>query len=124
MLNTIPFAILIGIGLGFLAGLGVGGGSLLVVWLSFVLDFDPETVRIVNLMFFIASAGSVCLFRRKDANVPLKKIWPAIISGCAATAISSILVKSMEQMLIKKLFGGLLLITGIRELLYRPRNAR
>ena len=52
MLESYPFTILLGIILGFLSGLGTGGGSLLILWLTLVMELDPQTARAVNLLFF------------------------------------------------------------------------
>lgn len=122
MLNylTFPVAVL----LGFLAGLGVGGGSLLILWLTLAVGMDYEAARIVNLCFFLPSALIATLFRQKQGAVQLKKILPAIIAGCIAAALFSVIGKQLDTKLIQKFFGGLLLITGIRELLYRPRKAK
>lgn len=117
-------AIFIGLILGFLAGLGIGGGSLLILWLTLYANLDSITARAVNLMFFLAAAGSVSIFRFKKGDLQLKQILPAIISGCVAAAICSWLGTKIDQDILKKIFGGLLLITGARELFYRPRNAK
>ena len=117
-------AIFIGLILGFLAGLGIGGGSLLILWLTLYANLDSITARAVNLMFFLAAAGSVSVFRFRKGDLQLKQILPAIISGCVAAAICSWLGTKIDQDILKKLFGGLLLITGVRELFYRPRNAK
>lgn len=117
-------AIFIGLILGFLAGLGIGGGSLLILWLTLYANLPHITARAINLMFFLAAAGSVSIFRFKNGDLQLKQILPAIISGCVAAAICSWLGTKIDQDILKKLFGGLLLITGARELFYRPRNAK
>ena len=124
MLGSIPVAIIIGVLLGFLAGLGVGGGSLLILWLTLVLGIDSETARSINLMFFITAAGSVSFFRWRQGVLQLRFIMPAVIAGCIAAAVFSFLSQWIDQTLVKRLFGGLLLITGLRELFYRPRKAR
>jgi uncharacterized membrane protein YfcA len=124
MLESIPVAIIIGILLGFLAGLGVGGGSLLILWLTLVLGIDAETARAINLMFFITAAGSVSFFRWRQGVLQIRVIIPAMISGCIAAAAFSVLSQWIDQTLVKRLFGSLLLITGFRELFYRPRKAR
>lgn len=124
MLESIPVAIIIGILLGFLAGLGVGGGSLLILWLTLVLGMDAETARAINLMFFITAAGSVSFFRWRQGVLQIRVIVPAVIAGCIAAAAFSVLSHWIDQTLAKRLFGGLLLITGLRELFYRPRKAR
>ena len=117
---TIPVAIV----LGFLAGLGVGGGSLLMLWLTLVIKMPYEQARIINLLFFLPSAIIATLFHRKQGSVNIKKILPAVIAGCGAAALFTFIGNRIDTALLKKLFGGLLLATGIRELLYRPRNAK
>lgn len=124
MLNTWPVAFAAATVLGFLAGLGVGGGSLLVLWLTLVLGMSQPQARIYNLLFFIPSAVIASLFRWHSGKLNLKKIWPGILAGCMGAAAGSLLGQNMEISLLKKLFGVLLLITGLRELLYKPRQAK
>ena len=124
MLNTVPVSILAGALLGFLAGLGIGGGSLLMLWLTVVLEIPYPTARAVNLLFFLAAAGGVSVLRLKRGNLNFKAILPAILSGCVFAALSAWLGRGLDLNWIKKCFGVLLLITGLRELFYRPRKAK
>lgn len=122
MLDSIPAALAVGTALGFLSGLGVGGGSLLVLWLTLVLDMDPETARGVNLLFFLPSACIACLLRWKQGALHFRPLLPAILAGCAAAACFSFLSAELPMEILRKLFGGLLLVTGLRELLFLPRK--
>ena len=124
MLESIPFCIIAGIILGYLAGIGVGGGSLLILWLTLVLNTDPQISRGINLMFFITAAGSVSLLRLKKGSLNFKKVLPAIIAGGILAALASLLRDNIDTNLLEKLFGGLLIITAIRELTYRPQKAK
>lgn len=124
MLNTWPMALLVGTVLGILAGLGVGGGSLLILWLTLVLDTPYSEARITNLMFFLPSAIIATFLRSKEKAISIKRIWPAVLAGCIGAALVSLIGKNIELALLKRLFGGLLLFTGIRELFYRPRKAK
>ena len=121
MLESLPVVLIIGTALGFLAGIGVGGGSLLILWLTLVLGMDHPQARIINLLFFLPSAIVSSIFRWKQGKLELKKVLPAIIVGCVAAGVCSFLSSSMDISLLQKLFGGLLILTGIRELLYKPR---
>ena len=116
--------LLVGFILGTLAGMGVGGGSLLILWLTLVAETPQETARAINLMFFIAAAVSVSILRWKNGNLDIKSILPGILSGCIAAALISVLSTRIEQEVLQKLFGILLLVTGVREILYRPRKAK
>lgn len=124
MLDSLPVILIVGTVLGFLAGLGVGGGSLLILWLTLVLGMEHPQARVINLLFFLPSAIIASFFRWKQGKLDFKKVLPAIITGCIAAGICSFLSGSMDISLLKKLFGGLLIITGIRELLYKPRKSK
>lgn len=121
MLESFPVALGISVLLGFLAGLGVGGGSLLVLWLTLAVGMEHSQARIINLCFFIPAALISCLFRWKQGSLDYKKVLPAVIAGCAAAGIFSWLSRYLPLEAIQRLFGFLLLITGIRELLYQRK---
>ena len=124
MLNTLPVMLAIGALLGFLSGLGVGGGSLLMLWLTLILGLEHGIARNINLLFFLPAAVISCLLRHRQGNLSIKKVLPAIIAGAAGAAIFSYIGNAVNTDLLRKPFGVLLLITGLRELFYRPRNAR
>ncbi len=121
MLDSLAVTLAVSVLLGFLSGLGIGGGSLLVLWLTIVLGMDPATARGINLLFFLPSAFIACCFRWKQGCIRWKQLLPAILSGCTAAAVFSWIGAGMNTQLLKKLFGGLLFLTGLRELFYRPK---
>lgn len=122
MLEHLAFPI--AIVLGFLAGLGVGGGSLLMLWLTAVVNMDYGVAKTVNLLFFLPTALIATIFHKKQGSVEIRKILPAIICACIAAAVFSYIGKHMDTSLLKKLFGGILIITGLRELFYRERKPK
>ena len=119
MLDSIFLTVPVAAVLGFLAGLGVGGGSLLILWLTMVLGMDSAVARGINLLFFLPAALICAIFRLRQGNIPFRKILPAMIAGCIAAAVFSYLSGFIETDSLKKLFGGLLIFTGIRELFYK-----
>ena len=123
MLESMPVILMVGTILGFLAGLGIGGGSLLIIWLTMVLGTDQSTARSINLLFFIPSAIAAIVFRWKQGAIDFQKILPAIAGGCIAALVFSWLGSRMDLELLKKLFGGLLILTGLRELFYKPKTS-
>ena len=110
--------------LGFLSGLGTGGGSLLILWLTLALGFDQTTARGINLLFFLPASAICCFFRIRQGRLNLKKCLPAIVCGCAAALLGSLIAAWVDTELLRKPFGILLLATGLRELLYRPQRRR
>ena len=124
MLESLPVAAIVGTMLGFLSGLGIGGGSLLILWLTAVLGMDPQTARGINLLFFLPSAVIACLLRRKHGMPAISKLLPAILGGTAAAAAATWLATQITPELLRKPFGFLLLLTAARELLYRRKKPR
>ena len=122
MLNAFLFAVLVGMTLGFLSGLGTGGGSLLILYLTLVLSVSQADARAINLLFFLPSAGIVSLFRWKQGNLRIKKILPAMIAGSITAGIFAYFSGFWDVSILKKLFGALLLFTGFRELTYRKKQ--
>lgn len=124
MLESFPVALIAGLSMGYLAGIGVGGGSLLILWLTLVLNIPQTEARAINLLFFIAAASAVSIFRWKQGNLQLNKILPGIIAGCISAAIFAWLSNQIDIENLRKLFGILLIVTGLRELFYRPKELR
>lgn len=122
MLESFPFILCIGTLLGFLSGIGIGGGSLLILWLTLVLNMDPLSARGINLLFFIPSALIACCFRWKQGCLKLGQIFPAIAAGCLAAGLFSMVGTALDLSFLRKAFGILLIITGIRELTYHPKR--
>ena len=122
MLESMPVSIAAGAVLGFLAGLGIGGGSLLILWLTLVLQMEYAVAGTVNLMFFSPSAVITSLFRLKQGKLDIKRILPALAAGCAGAVLFTILGNRIDEAILRKPFGILLLVTGVRELFYRPRK--
>lgn len=108
--------------LGFLSGLGVGGGSLLLLWLTLIVGTDPSTARLINLLFFLPSAAISCCFRWKQGVLSIKQIYPSAIGGCIGAILGSITAENLPVPILKKLFGILLVGTGIRELRYKSKK--
>ena len=124
MLETIPFSIAVGVVLGFLTGLGTGGGSLLVLWLTLVLHMDPAQAKLINLMFFLPAALIATVLHWRQGRIQFKRILLPAIAGCAAAALLAFVGQKIDTENLKKLFGVLLIFTGFRELLYRPRKPK
>lgn len=117
-------SLIMGTLLGFLTGLGIGGGSLLILWLTLALKMPQAEARGINLLFFLPAALISCIFRHKQGQINIRQILPAMAAGAAGAALFSFIGAAIDVTLLQKPFGILLLVTGLRELTYRPRNAK
>ena len=121
MQESLTVTILVGTLLGFLTGLGVGGGSLLMVWLTAVLGLDALTARGINLLFFLPGALIAICFRKHQGQLQWNSILPPAAAGCIAAAICSKLSTAVDNSILNPIFGAVLIAAGIRELLWKEK---
>ena len=113
--------IFVGAALGFLSGLGVGGGSLLLLWLTLVAGVSQEAARVMNLQFFLPCALLATAFRWKQSKPNWKLILPAAAAGILGAALGNYLGPNLNRELLNKAFGILFLLTGLRELRWKKK---
>lgn len=112
-------AVAVSIVLGFLSGLGLGGGSLLMLYLTAAAAMDPHTARGVNLLFYLPSAALATWARRRQGTIHFRQLLPAIAAGCAAGILCTWIGSSLSGTFLQKIFGIVLLAAGVRELRYK-----
>ncbi|MBR6709234.1 MAG: sulfite exporter TauE/SafE family protein [Clostridia bacterium] len=109
------------LGIAVLTGMGVGSGGLLVIYLTLVRDASQLTAQGLNLLFYLCSAG---------ASLPLhamrRRLFPAVIlplsaAGLVGAWIGSAIAPQLDPSLLRRLFGGMLVISGTVVLLRRER---
>lgn len=107
--------------LGVLSGLGIGGGSLLLLWLTGIAGFSVPEARSINLLFFLPSALICSVLRIKQRRVNPKALLPAILPGCIVSGVSAWVSPNINHQIVRVIFSVLLIIAGSRELLYRQK---
>ena len=113
---------LVGAVCGVLSGLGIGGGSLLMIWLTAVLSMDQRLSQGINLLYFIPTAVAALIVHSKNNLVKWSVALPAIACGAVTAAIFAWIGNQMELNLLRKLFGGFLIIIGIIELIKKQKK--
>ncbi len=115
---------LIGLLTGILSGFGVGGGTLLMLYLTMVQHISQFTAAGINLLYFIFCAPPALISHVKNNLIHKKACWLCTISGCVMAVLGSLLAAQMDTALLHRLFGGLLLYVGVRELLACRRKKK
>lgn len=108
--------------LGLLSGLGVGGGNLLILWLTLVCKIDYPVAKYMNLLFFLPPALISTAVHFVQRKLSTKDIVPAAAAGCVTAAVFTLLSGGWDTDILRRLFGGLLLLTAIRELRYKKQQ--
>ena len=96
-----------------LAGLGIGGGGLLVIYLAFFTDTPQITSQGINLLFFIFSSAASMLIHLKNRRLPFLLILILAACGGGGAALGSLTALNTDPTVLRRLFGGLLTVSGI-----------
>lgn len=104
-----------------LSGLGVGSAGLFVLYLTLVAGYAQPEAQSLNLLFFLLSAGAALLLHVRDRKIPLRVVLFLIASALPGALAGSFLVRALDATVIRRLFGGMLVVTGIPNLLRRER---
>ncbi len=101
---------------GVVAGMGMGGGTLLIPVLTIFFSIQQQTAQGINLLAFLPTAIVALVIHTKNGLVDFKKGIPIIISGVFASVGGSLLATNIQSKLLQILFGVFLLIIGILQL--------
>lgn len=109
-------AALVGAATGVLSGLGVGGGSLLLIYMTSFTGLAQPLAQGINLLYFLPAAATALPAHVKNGYVERRALIPAICAGLACSALAAWAATAMDVELLRKCFGVFLLIIGLREL--------
>lgn len=101
---------------GIISGFGIGGGSLLMVWMTAVAALDQKIAQGINLLYFLPTSVGALIFHIRNKMICWQAVIPAALCGCITAAIFAWFSVSMDVGMLRKLFGGFLIIVGINEL--------
>lgn len=114
-------ALLAGTVTGILSAFGIGGGSLLLIYLTAFAGVSQHAAQGINLLYFLPAAAAALPAHKKNGLLEKEIILPAILAGLAAAAATALLSNSLDTRFLRKLFGLFLLYIGLRELFRRDK---
>lgn len=113
---NILFSSLAGLLAGTAGAMGLGGGSVLLIYLTVFAGVNQFTAQGINLLFFLPTAAFAVVVYARRGVIKWKSILPIMLFGSLATILSSWAVSFISPDLIRKIFGGLIIIYGVVEI--------
>lgn len=109
---------------GILASLGVGGGMILILYLTMFGGINQLEAQGVNLIFFLPIAALSLVFHTKNKLVEWKKVLPSLITGCIFALAFSLIAVKIHTDILSRLFGGFIFLTGAYMLFKEIKNRK
>ena len=115
MINWL-FPAAVGLLTGILSGFGIGGGSLLMLYLTICAGIEQRIAAGINLLYFLACAPAALISHIKNGLIEKESVAWCAGFGALCAAGSAILAAKIDLSLLRRGFGILLLYIGFREI--------
>lgn len=116
----LPLAV--GAATGVLSGFGVGGGTLLLVYMTAFAGVEQRLAQGINLLYFLPAGLMALPAHRRNGYIEKPALLPAIGAGLLCAALSAWAATAMEVGLLRKFFGAFLIAVGLAELFKRDKK--
>lgn len=111
--------IVIGFLTGIAASMGLGGGFILIIWLTLFKGMAQSAAQGVNLLFFLPVALLSVIIHAKNKLIDKEILLRAVAAGVAGAALGCFLSFGLGDELLRKMFGGIVAVVGLRELFHK-----
>ena len=106
-----------------LSGLGVGSAGLLVVFMTTVSQMPQLTAQGLNLIFFLFCSGASLTVHLLRTPILFGCVLLLLPGGLLGSYLGTLLAHAISQALLRRLFGGLLILAGLLGLFGRKKNS-
>lgn len=106
-------------GFSLLAGLGVGGGGLFVIYLTLVSGMGQLEAQGLNLLLYLTASAASLPVHLKKRSLSLPSLAILIAAGAIGSLLGSLCASRFDPALLRRLFGGMLILSGTAVLLSR-----
>lgn len=100
---------------GNITGLGMGGGTILILLLNVFMNLNQHVSQATNLIFFIPTAIASIITNIKYRNIDFKLSKITIFFGIVGAIIGSNISQKITSNSLKKYFAFFILIIAIHE---------
>ncbi len=109
-------ALLAGLFSGIIASMGMGGGAVLLIYLTVFAGISQMTAQGINLIFFIPIAILALIIYTKKKLIDFKAVLPIIITGLLGALPGLMLAKYIGSDALSKIFAVFIILIGLREI--------
>ena len=101
---------------GTIASMGLGGGFVLLIWLTLFQDIPQRTAQGINLLFFLPIALISVIMHLRAGLIDKKLVLSLIPGGIIGAVLGTLGSQVIGNDLLRKLYALFLLAFGLREL--------
>ena len=115
-------ALLAGLFSGIIASMGMGGGAVLLIYLTAFLSVPQLNAQGINLIFFIPIGIMSVIIYIKQKKIKFKATCPLAIFGILGSSAGIFVTRVLDGSFISKIFAAFLIILGLIEIFKKDKN--
>lgn len=108
--------ILTGLVSGIVSGTGMGGGTILIFLLTFMMGMEQHIAQATNLIFFIPTSIVAIIVNLKNKNIDIPLAIIISVFGILGAIIGANISINIDVGILRKCFGIFLAIIAINEI--------
>ena len=109
---------------GIIAGMGIGGGSIFILLTTIFSIFEHKEAQSYNLIMFVIVGIFATISNFKNKNIDKNLLKKLIIPVVLGSIIGIILVKRIDEKILKYIFYGFMLLIGFYEIISSLKNIK
>lgn len=107
------YYLLLSIVSGVLAGMGMGGGTLLIPALTLIMGVDQQLAQAINLLVFVPCAIICCVIYWKSKLIDFKSSWLIAVVSSAVSIVAVLVAVKLKNKTLSVIFGIFLITLGV-----------
>ena len=113
---------LAGILSGIIGAMGIGGGGVLIIYLTLMAGVDQMTAQGINLLFFIPCAVIALVIHSRKKLIVWRLAFPMILGGLVGVTVGAYSAQLIGPNMLGKIFSAFLIFIGLRQLFARKKD--
>ncbi len=115
-------ALLAGLLSGLIASMGMGGGAVLLIYLTAFKNTEQLLAQGINLLFFIPIGLLSVIIYTKKRQIEWKKTIPVALFGILGSLFGFWLTTVFKSVFLSKIFAVFLIVLGLIEIFKKDKN--
>ena len=111
-----------GAGTGVLSGFGLGGGTLLLIWMTAFGGLEQHAAQGCNLLYFPLCAAGSMPGHIRNKQVAWREAGYTVAAGIPAALLGAYLAARLDGAPLRTGFGVLTALIGLREVFFRKQK--
>lgn len=109
---------------GLIGSMGIGGGGILIIYLTLFASVEQTKAQGINLLFFIPTALLAIIIYSKKKLIDWRLAFPLSLLGIGGAVLGVWISSIIDNSWLSKIFGFMLIFLGLKELFGSMLNGK